>query len=249
MITKIITSKSNPLIKEMVMVKENKDPTSPYFLAEGVHLLELALASNQVEKIFSINDINLKISDDIECFKVSEDVLKKLSNEKNPNDIVFLAKKKLPSTVSDNIAIYLDAVQDPGNVGTILRTAVAFSYKDVILSKGSASLYNAKTIQSAQGAIFALNVVNDDDNHSILKSLKENGYKIIITSLEKYAVFMEDFILDKAEKYVLVLGNEGRGISKEVKELGDFSIKIKISNIDSLNVAIAGGILLNYLRK
>lgn len=247
MSTKFISSKTNPVVKEIVSLRDNKNLSkSPFFVAEGRHLLEIALKEGLVIKVFSKNELPFEVDENIEQYIVSEDVLKKLSNEKTPNDIVFLARKKTPEPIKDNFVIYLDNVQDPGNVGTIIRTALAFSFKEIILSKGSASLYNNKTIQSAQGALFSTNINNDDENRSLLKSLKSSGYKILVTTLDEDSLYLDEFSFDKNEKYVLVLGNEGRGVSKEVIDLKDSSIKIKISNIDSLNVAIAGGILLNY---
>ena len=137
-------------------------------------------------------------------------------------------------------------MQDPGNVGTILRTALAFGFKDVILSKGCAFKYSFKVIQSSQGSIFKLNVVSNDKD--FLFSLKNRGYKLISTSLDKDSKFLSEINFNKDSKYVVILGNEGQGISKDIQEKSDIKIKIEINDIDSLNVGVAGGIIMYETR-
>ena len=140
-----------------------------------------------------------------------------------------------------NKIVYLDGVQDPGNVGTIIRTALAFGYDDVILSIDSASKYNEKTIVSSKGAIFK---IIPRDNLT-LDQLKELGYYIIVTSLKGAIPYKE---VTRKDKFVLVLGSEGQGVKEENILKADVVTKIAIENIDSLNVAIAGAILMNEYR-
>ena len=137
--------------------------------------------------------------------------------------------------------LYLDGVQDPGNVGTLIRTALAFSYSGVILSKDTASIYNDKVISSTKGAIFSLPIYNDID----LISLKEKGYEIVSTSLKNAIDYKEYHFKNK---FVLVLGNEGQGVKEENLLISDYIVKINMDNIDSLNVGVAGGILMNEYR-
>ena len=126
-------------------------------------------------------DINDKYTKDIDekitNYIVSEDILKKISTQKNPQGVVAICSMRKEKEISHNNVLYLDGVSDPGNLGTLLRTALAFSFKDVILSKGSVSLYNEKTISSSQGAIFRLNIISGDEQNLInLKVFLKNDY-------------------------------------------------------------------------
>ena len=133
----------------------------------------------------------------------------------------------------------LDNVSDPGNLGTILRTALAFGYNDVILKEGC-SIYNEKVLQSTQGAIFNLNIISKFDKKIL------DGYKLIATEIKGSIDLSE---IKKPGKHVLVLGNEGHGVSKEILELADQRVRIDIKNIESLNVAVAGAIAMYELSK
>ena len=136
--------------------------------------------------------------------------------------------------------IYLDQINDPGNLGTIIRTAVAFDYDAVILSKGTVDLYNEKVIAASKGAIFAIDIINDGiDNYS--------NHRVIVSTLSEKSIS-----LSKSSKYkdfILALGNESHGASPEIIAKADQLVKIEMSdNIDSLNVAVAAGILMNYYK-
>jgi TrmH family RNA methyltransferase len=137
--------------------------------------------------------------------------------------------------------VYLDGVQDPGNVGTIIRTALAFNYDAVILSEDSASIYNDKVISSTKGALFMMNIVSCS-----LEELKEKGYQLIVTSLGKSVDYKSISVSNKA---CIVLGSEGQGVKQSTLDMSDVIVRIDISNIDSLNVGVAAGILLNEYRK
>lgn len=237
--SKRIDSKNNKTIKDALSLK---DGNSDLFLIEGYHMIEMALEHSCLKCIFSLKEY-LHPSD-VDFYLVNEDIIKKLSESKNPEGIVGIASKPSKEIPSSGKAIYLERVQDPGNVGTILRTALAFGYKDVYLSKGSASPYKYKALMSSQGAIFALNIREGDVN--TLKKLKEKGVEVLATSLHN-AVDIESY---KPKKdFVLLLGNEGQGLSDEAISVSDKSLKIDMSGIDSLNVAVAGAIAMYILSK
>ena len=126
--------------------------------------------------------------------------------------------------------LYLDEINDPGNMGTLIRTALAFDYDQVVLSENCVSIYNEKVIAASKGAIFAIPVLKGN-----LKDYKET-HQIIVSELSK-----------NAEKFVLVLGNEAHGVSAKTSKLADVQVIIPIKNIDSLNVSVAGGILMNKI--
>ena len=239
-----ISSKQNTKIKEIGKLisdnsyrKERKE-----FVIEGFHLLEMALEDKLVKAIFSLEPIK-NIDEKITNYIVSEDILKKISTQKNPQGVVAICSMRKEKEISHNNVLYLDEVSDPGNLGTLLRTALAFSFKDVILSKGSVSLYNEKTISSSQGAIFRLNIISGDEQNLI--DLKEKGYKILATEI-KGSVELKN--IKKSDKQVLILGNEAHGVNEKILNLADERIRIDINEIESLNVAICGAIMMHYLR-
>ena len=239
-----ISSKQNTKIKEIGKLisdnsyrKERKE-----FVIEGFHLLEMALEDRLVKAIFSLEPIK-NIDEKITNYIVSEDILKKISTQKNPQGVVAICSMRKEKEISHNNVLYLDGVSDPGNLGTLLRTALAFSFKDVILSKGSVSLYNEKTISSSQGAIFRLNIISGDEQNLI--NLKEKGYKILATEIKGSVVLKN---IKKSDKQVLILGNEAHGVNEKILNLADERIRIDINEIESLNVAICGAIMMHYLR-
>ena len=239
-----ISSKQNTKIKEIGKLisdnsyrKERKE-----FVIEGFHLLEMALEDKLVKAIFSLEPIK-NIDEKITNYIVSEDILKKISTQKNPQGVVAICSMRKEKEISHNNVLYLDEVSDPGNLGTLLRTALAFSFKDVILSKGSVSLYNEKTISSSQGAIFRLNIISGDEQNLI--DLKEKGYKILATEI-KGSIELKN--IKKSDKQVLILGNEAHGVNEKILNLADERIRIDINEIESLNVAICGAIMMHYLR-
>ena len=239
-----ISSKQNTKIKEIgKLISDNSyRKERNEFVIEGFHLLEMALEDNLVKAIFSLEPIK-NIDEKITNYIVSEDILKKISTQKNPQGVVAICSMRKEKEISHNNVLYLDGVSDPGNLGTLLRTALAFSFKDVILSKGSVSLYNEKTISSSQGAIFRLNIISGDEQNLI--NLKEKGYKILATEI-KGSVELKN--IKKSDKQVLILGNEAHGVNEKILNLADERIRIDINEIESLNVAICGAIMMHYLR-
>ena len=239
-----ISSKQNIKIKEIgKLISDNSyRKERNEFVIEGFHLLEMALEDRLVKAIFSLKPLK-NIDEKITNYIVSEDILKKISTQKNPQGVVAICSMRKEKEISHNNVLYLDGVSDPGNLGTLLRTALAFSFKDVILSKGSVSLYNEKTISSSQGAIFRLNIISGDEQNLI--NLKEKGYKILATEI-KGSVELKN--IKKSDKQVLILGNEAHGVNEKILNLADERIRIDINEIESLNVAICGAIMMHYLR-
>ena len=236
---KNIQSPANEKIKYFNKLKDMSfSKKEGKFLIEGVHLVNMA--SKYLECAILPEE-----SPEFKCdeYVVSNEILDKLSSGKSSARIIGVCNYKEEKEIRSRHLIYLNRVQDPGNVGTIFRTALAFNFKDIILDNECANKYNLKTIQSSQGSIFDLNIVTKNINY--LKELKEQGYKIIVTTLAPDSSFLSD-ICNVLDKYVLVFGNEGTGVSKEIIDLADLKLKIKISNIDSLNVAISAGILMHH---
>ena len=238
-----ILSKNNQKIKDACALKLKKNRQEKgLFLMEGIKNLDLALSYGSVKTIFTSVGLP-KIKKDIETYKVSDEVLRKLAISENPEGIVFISECPQSKKRKNDYhkIVYLDQINDPGNLGTILRTAVAFDYDAVILSKGSVDLFNEKTIAASKGAIFLIDAFVGDINDY------KNSHKIIVSTLDDSSI-----ALDKCPKYdnfVLVLGNESHGVSKPIIDLANHLVKIEMNDtIDSLNVAIAGAILMNYFK-
>lgn len=238
---KKITSVTNQYIKSLYELKKNHEKKNQgLFLVDGIDFIEMANQENLLVCVLLLNED--KRFENVEQIIVTEQILNKLSTNKTSQNMIGVCKYKVPSEIKvNNKLLYLDGVQDPGNVGTLIRTALAFNYDGVILSEDSASLYNDKVISSTKGAIFKMNIYQGVS----LNKLKDDGFDIISTSLEKAVNYKE---YTKKENFVLVLGNEGQGVKKENLLLSDVIVKIPMDNIDSLNVAIAGGILMNEYR-
>ena len=157
---KVITSKDNPRVKYALSLKESKARKENHqFLAESFKTLEMALATNLVREVFALEW--LELPEDVTLNLVSEDILKKLSSSKNPEGVVFIADMKEKEDKKYNKILYLDEINDPGNLGTLIRTALAFSYDAVITSKNSVSFYNEKVIAASKGAIFKIDCFSD----------------------------------------------------------------------------------------
>ena len=237
---KTVTSLTNPLIKELSELKKNQvKKDRNMFLVDGLDFIELAYKNNCLKMILTIN--YLSEYSDIEQIIVNKAIIEKLSLYKNASSIIGVCTYPLYQEIKGDRLLYLDDVQDPGNVGTLIRTALAFSYSGVVLSSGSASLYNDKVISSTKGAIFLIPIYKEVD----LDEVKNKGYQIIATALNN-AIDYKTVKLEK--KTCLVLGNEGQGVSDINLDIADYIVKIDMDNIDSLNVAVAGGILMNEYR-
>lgn len=199
------------------------------FIVFGDHLITEAIKSNSVAELYTSNPNK-------EGILISEQLMKELNETVTAFDQLALVKKTRKTIESDKILV-LEDVQDPDNVGALLRSALAFGFNKVILSNKSADIYNDKTIRSSQGALFHLDIERTDVI-SALKDLKNKDYKVITTMLNGSSEF------PKANKIALVMGNEGSGISSEVELLSDFKLTIKTSGVESLNVLVAGSILM-----
>ena len=236
-----ITSKNNQKIKDAASLRVKKyRQEKGLFLMEGLKNLEMALRFGKVKEIYT--SIGLpKIGQDIETYKVNDEIIRKLASSENPEGVVFICEFVKPKKDKKDYKkiIYLDHISDPGNLGTMIRTAVAFNYDAVIISEGSVDLYNEKVLAATKGAIFAIDIFSDDiDNYN---------YPIIVSTLNEKSVPLNT--AKKPDSFVLVLGNESHGVSKEICEKATDFVKIEMSdNIDSLNVAIAAGILMNFYK-
>ena len=236
----IIKSKDNNKIKHLTSLKEGKYRHQyQEFIAEGYKSLEMALKNHQVKEVYSITSLD-NIPSDVPQYLISEDILKKIAFSKNPEGVVFVCDFLKQMLQKLNKVVYLDHVNDPGNMGTIIRTALAFNYDAVIVSSESCDIYNEKVIAASKGAIFAIPVFTGE-----LKDYATNR-EVIVSMLDDSAIDIRK--IKVPESFILVVGNEAHGVSRETIALATIKTKIEIHNIDSLNVSIATGILMDHLR-
>jgi TrmH family RNA methyltransferase len=225
-----IQSLSNSKIKEWNKLKEKKyrDEVG-LFLIEGDHLIKEALKNNMV-----VATIGLNSSYD---YEVTQDILNKLSSQKSGTNEIAVVKKIKEKEIMGNVII-LDNIQDPGNLGTIIRSAVAFNIDTIILSLDSVDLYNDKVIRASEGMLFNINIIRKDLKEAI-NELKKDNYTIYATTVSNTGSFEKD------NKKALIIGNEGNGIRSEILELCDKNITIPMNEkCESLNAGVCASILM-----
>lgn len=243
-----ITSVQNETIKKYALLKTKKHrDEAREFIIEGHHLVKEALKTNLVKKIFytDLKDINCPY---VECIEVNESVLAKLSSTNSPQGVIAIVSffDYELNLSSYHKVIALDQVQDPGNAGTIVRSAKAFGYDAVLFSNNSVDIYNDKFIRSTQGYFFTIPFFSVNLTESLLR-LKENGHTLIATHLSSNSKNPEQ--INSNTKLTLILGNEGNGVSDEVLNISDENVIIPmVKYVDSLNVGIAGSILMYLWR-
>lgn len=214
------------------------------FLCDGGKLLEEALKCGaDIVSVFTVSEMHMQLPDDIIVFEVPSDILASISPLKNPQDVIFVCKMPVKPDVdlSSGIHILLDNVQDPGNVGTIFRSANAFGIRSVILTHGCADPYNPKAIRASMGAIFRQRHCYIDINQ-----LRSDNVRLIGTAKNKD--YQPVRVFDKKDA-VIVIGSEGQGISKDILTLCEGMITIPVMpECESLNASAAASIIMYELR-
>lgn len=236
----MITSTNNNTIKTLIKLKQKKYRNQfGYYLIEGEHLVNEALKANQVECIITTKPLK----SDLEVIEVSEEVMAKLAFTKSPSNI--MAKCKIDSNnelMMKKRYLILDDLQDPGNIGTLIRSALAFGIDQVILSKNCVDLYNDKLLRAMQGANFQISCIYGDLTE-IIEKLQANGVVVVGSALENG---QDISLIEKTEKMAFIVGNEGNGMNQNILDKCDYIGYIPIQTIESLNVAIAGSILMYH---
>ncbi len=257
----VITSKDNEIVKNIRKLKEKKyrDEKGVY-IVEGIKMIEEAIEENvKIERIVICEeciesaDIEQKLMYEIakyNCVYVKENIFNMLTDVSTPQGILAVIAKPGKDTnilYNQDIVLALDGIQDPGNLGTILRTVDSVNLKQVIVTKNTADPYNPKVVRATMGAIFRVNVIETDNLVETLKEMKRNKFKVVVTSLDT-----TNSIYDiEYKKKVIVIGNEANGVSKDVQEIADNKVKIPmLGKTESLNASVATGIMLyEYVRQ
>jgi TrmH family RNA methyltransferase len=197
--------------------------------------------SEEFDKIDEIVDLK----NDLEINIVKKEIFNKISDTKNSQGIILIVNfegYQLDLLLDKDKIILIDGIQDPGNLGTIIRTCDAFNIDGIITLENTVDLYNSKTVRAAMGSISRVPVVLGNSNIDIIKKLKENNFKIL-SSTPRYNKDIK--YVNKEEKLALVIGNEGSGVSNFILEKSHDLVGIRMKgNIESLNAGIAAGILI-----
>ena len=239
-----ITSLTNSKIKELVKLKDKKyRDEKGMFLIEGEDIILEARKNSLLEFILTSND-NYK--DDIEVIYVTDGIIEKLASTKTPQGLIGVCKIPSNSANLTDKVIVLDGLQDPSNVGAIIRSAKAFGYNTLMLTNDTVDIYNEKLIRSSKGYSFSMNIIKNDIK-SLLSLLKKENY-YIVTSALKDSKSLED--VQKKDKIAIVIGNEGRGVSQDSLSSADIIVKIDMrEEVESLNASVAAALLMYEINK
>jgi len=256
----IISSKDNEIVKRIRKLKEKKyrDMENVY-IVEGIKMLREAIKSKTaIEQIIICDDCEKSdgIPKDLmyemakyDCIYVTSKIFKYISKVQSPQGVLTIVEKNnsKPINYKEDIIIALDGLQDPGNLGTILRTLDSANLSQVIVSKTTVDAYNPKVVRSTMGAIFRINVIEVDNLKETLLEMKTHNYKVMCTDLKaKENIYSIDY-----NKKILVIGNEANGVSKEILNIADEKIIIPmLGKTESLNASVATSIIVyEYVRR
>lgn len=243
----VITSLDNDRIKGYIKLKDRKNrKKTNTFIVEGMHSVLEAYKKGMVVELILKEDISLPL--DVPYVYVTEEIIKKISDAVSPPDVLALCKMANDNVVLGEKILLLDGIQDPGNLGTIIRSAVAFNVDTICLSPDTVDIYNPKVLRSTQGMIFHTNIIIKSLKE-IIPMLKEREIPIYGTRVD-YGIDVSTLREKDRKKYALVMGNEGNGVSEEILDMCDEYIYISMNpDVESLNVGVATSIILYELDK
>lgn len=261
MIIESINNQKLKLIRKLAK-KKTRHKEGLYIL-EGVRLIQHAIDNGVNFKyilfstdVFDVNGGRALVKDiykkEIDYAQVEDYIFEKVSDTVNTQGVIAVIEM---NSVVDSYKVkdlndqclFIDRIQDPGNLGTIIRTADAAGFKDVFISKGTVDPYNQKVVRATMGSIVNMNIHFVKNSVDTLKKLKDADYKIVVTDLDSNSSYNE---VDYNDKSILVVGNEGNGIEKSILGLKDQSVYIPITgSAESLNVAIASGIIMYKMKE
>ena len=264
----LITSRQNRIVVDAVKLSDKKRRESVgMFRFDGVKLFEEAVKKGVVIKKILVSEGKLdRLSSRIKAcesglsetviYTVSDELFNKISEENSPEGLICVAqypdkhvkkatKDDFFDTASDKTkrVVLLESVRDPGNMGTIIRSAAAFGVDALAISSDCADIYNPKTVRGAMGALFKMNVYVYDDIKTAVSSLVDSGRKVYAAALDKTAVRLDEVELSAGD--AVIIGNEGHGLSQETIEACTRSLYIPMEEgSESLNAAIAASVIM-----
>ncbi|MFC3040066.1 TrmH family RNA methyltransferase [Virgibacillus xinjiangensis] len=244
----MITSVKNEKVKEWRKLHKRKGRTvSGTFLVEGYHLVEEAWKSG-----WKVKEIILAESADMPSWakempieSVTASVFQHISQTETPQGIAAVVHMAAFEKIEGDFLVLIDSIQDPGNLGTIIRTADAAGVDGIVIGKGTVDLFNDKVLRSTQGSVFHLPVVQKELLEFIPR-IQKDGFQVLATALENAVEYTEVGTIGKT---AVMLGNEGAGVNEGLLSLADKIVHIPIyGQAESLNVSVAAGILMYHLR-
>ena len=240
----LYTSKENQKIKDIKKLYDKKyRKETGLFLIETDHLINEAYKNNLLKELILLEGTPSNL--DVETNYVDEKVMKYITDLSSPSNMLGICYQKEEKQIGNRVLV-LDGIQDPGNLGTIIRSAVAFNVDTIILGDNTVDLYNPKVLRASEGMLFNINIITKN-LATFLPTLKKQGYKIIGTKVTNGKNIKT---LEKNNKLCIIMGNEGSGIQENILELCDEYIYIDMNNkCESLNVSIATSIILYELDK
>ena len=247
----IITSKDNEIIKNIKKLKEKKYRLDSY-IVEGIKMVKEAISENQEIALIAIRE-DFKIDFDTKKIKIvtiSNKIFNDISDVKTPQGILAVIKKNQNNQIETNsdYILALDSLQDPGNMGTIIRTADSANINQIIINKTTVDPYSPKVIRSTMGAIYRTNIIEVEDLKATLKEMKLKGFQIITTDLKATQSIYD---INYNNKTVVVIGNEANGVRQEILQTADKKVIIPmLGKTESLNASIAASIMIyEYVRQ
>ena len=242
----LITSLDNDRIKGYIKLKDRKyRKKTNTFIVEGRHLVLEAYKAGKIIELILEKDEVLPL--DLPIVYVTNEIISRISEMETPSTVMALCKMDCEEEIKGEKILMLDGIQDPGNLGTILRTVDSVGLKQLIVSKGTADAYNPKVVRSTMGAIFRVKVIEVENLKETIEIIRKNNYNLLVTSLQTNdSVYDMDYY-----KKVIVIGNEANGVSKEIQDIADNRIKIPmLGKTESLNASVATGVILyEYVRQ
>ncbi|SRR6056297_520530 len=251
----MIVSNSNSKVKliRRLYSKKHRHKLEKY-LVEGLQItkdylkysknIDFALVSEEFENMEDLYEI----SRDIDVYKTTREIFDKISDTKNNQGIILVVnfeKYTINNILNTRSIIVVDGIQDPGNLGTIIRTCDAFNIGGIITLENTTDLYNSKTVRASMGSIARIPIINSNDNTSTLKLLKANHYNLMAAT-PRFNTNIKD--IDKSQKNAVFIGNESSGVSSQILEICDDLVGIDMKgDVESLNAAVAAGILIYKL--
>lgn len=243
-----ITSLKNPKVTAWKALKDRKGRReSGCFLVEGRKMVEEALKSAfDVEAVLVQEGMELPDGLTMPVYELPAHVLAAVCDTKTPQGIAAVVQMKEQSALGKRIVV-LDGVQDPGNVGTIIRTADAAGLDGVLLSNQCADVFSPKVLRATMGSIFRMNLRTTDDLPGELTKLREKGYSILSSQLDGTPFYEREKV---AERFALIIGNEGNGVSEQVQQTATHQVRLPMrGGAESLNAAIAAAIMMYELMR
>jgi len=240
---KVTTSAENSKFKSWIKLHQKKYRTKEQkFLIEGPHLIEEAIFANVVEEIILCEGVRFETN--LPTTTLKKQLFEKLAQTVTSTGIMAQCLIKPQDINAYNRVLLVDGVQDPGNLGTLVRSALAFGFDGVFLSEDTVDLYNEKVVRATQGAIFRLPVVRKN-LLEVASLIQDEGGRIYATSLNAESKFIHE--VKPSPNMAFIVGNEGAGVRDELVAMSDEVVIIAMSEaVESLNVGVAGSILMHY---